>query len=272
MLPTKQFQSAGLKLAAAKAPFGQARNAHVFGLDIEGDSFRMWKPEHVTAQVQAQDAKMRQVILTVKEPEATFRVEIPKHLVIRGDREIRQFRRGRLPMVEVERKTSRGTRHFLCGVDERDHPFIAQLPQAATSIKVAHELLKPPELRGQPIRGHGKNSRVKSRKAKTATRQGEWFLIALGEGELKQVEEAVAKAGVLKNRRLGFEPRGMERGKPHTADEVIMFTKDGDMRPTLYMRGKLRHVEHATLDFPDWVRVVRNTEAGGATAGATWVD
>jgi hypothetical protein len=265
MLPTRQFQNAGLKLAPAKRPFGRASNSHVFGLDIEGDSFLMWKPEHVDAQVQAQDPKMKQVILMVKEPEANFRVEIPKWQKAPKDRVVRSFKSGRTEMIEVERKTPRETRHFLCGVDERDHPFIAQLPKAVTNIKMAHELLKPRELKGLPVKGHGKNSKVKSRKAKAVTRQGEWFLVALNKAERELVEGA-AKTGSMKNRPLGG------RGKPHTADEVLVFRKPGESVPTMYMRGKLRHVEHATLDFPDWVCVVRNTEVGGATQGATWVD
>jgi hypothetical protein len=226
----------------------------------------MWKPEHVITQVQASDAKMRQVVLTVKEPKTTFVVEVPKYMVNPRDKVLRTFKNGRT--VEVERQTPEGTRHFLCGVDERNHPFIAQLSRAATSIKAAHELLKPAEVRGMQVKGHGKNSKVKARNKKAVLRQGEWFLIPLNITEQAEIEAYAKKHGVVRNQPLGG------RGKPHTADETILMPlkKPAVGNPQLYMRGKLRHVEHDTLDFPHWVKVIRNLEAGGATAGATWVD
>jgi hypothetical protein len=266
MLPVRQFKDAGLKLEGANAPFGSTRNTHIFGLDISGDGFRMWKPDHVITQVQAQDAKMRQVVLTVKEPEAKFTLEIHKSQAVPGDRVLRTYLSGRYQMAEVERKTSPATRYFLCGVDERNHPFIAQLPQAATNIRTAHELLKPRELRGLKVKGYGKNSKVKVRNKKAVLRQGEWFLIPLNKAELELVEETVKKHGTRKDTPLGG------RGKPHTADEVISFSKPHESVQTTYMRGRLRHVEHATLSLNTWFRVLRNTEVGGATQGATWVD
>ena len=234
----------------------------------------MWKPDHVIAQVQAKDAKLRQVVLTVKEPEAVFTLEVPKSQVAPKDRILRTFKSGhRQIMAEVERKTTPETRYFLCGVDERDHPFIAQLPKAATNISMAHELLKPAEIRGLPVKGHGKNLKMKARNKKTVTRQGEWFLIPLNVKDLAVVEAYAAKHRVVSNSRLGGR---WGRGKPHTADEQLLVPAKilglkGD-NPTLYMKGKLKHVEHATLDFPNWVKVIRNAEVGGATAGATWVD
>jgi hypothetical protein len=266
MLPVRQFNEVGLKLEEARAPFGRASNAHIFGLDIQGDRFRMWKPDHVITQVQARDSKMRQVVLTVKEPEAKFTVEVNKISVLPRDKVLRTFKSGRSVMAEVERKTSPETRYFLCGVDERNHPFIAQLPRAATSIQAAHELLKPTEVRGLKVKGHGKNSKVRGKK-KTVHRQGEWFMLTLSVSELAAVEAYIQKHGTEKSRPLGG------RGKPHTADELIMLP--GSMWngiDRLYMRGKLKHVEHDTLDFPSWVRVVRNAEVGGATQGASWVD
>jgi hypothetical protein len=268
MIPLRQFHEAGLKLEESATPFGSASNQHVFGLDIQGDRFRMWKPEHVITQVQARDAKMRQVVLTVKEPLTTFTLEVPKHLVAPRDRVLRTFKSGRSVVAEVERKTSPETRYFLCGVDERNHPFIAQLPGIATSVQKAHELLKPQELRGQKVKGHGKNVKVRGKK-KTVYRQGEWFMLPLNVDDLAGVEAYAQKHGTVKAVRLGGR---MGRGKPHTADEQIVVPDGVVVRAAVYMRGKLRHVEHDTLDFPNWVRVVRNTEVGGATQGATWVD
>jgi hypothetical protein len=269
----RQFSEAGLDLKAADEPFG--RNERIFGLDINGDHFRAWVPDHVQASVQAKDPKMRQVVLTVREPEASFQVEIEKYMMQRDDKLIRTIgpvrsgREGRTKVL-VERKTPSETRHFLCGVDERNHPFIAQLPGAATSIRAAHELLKPPELRDMRVKGHGKN--YKSKKGNgTATRQGEWFFVKASEEEVAKIEEVVAKSGSKKRVSLGG------RGKPHTVDERVELRawegKHGRRwEAAVYCRGKVKHVEHDTLDFPYWMRVYRNLEAGGATAGATWVD
>lgn len=268
MLPVQRnFTEAGLRIEEAKVPFGGNRNSHVFGLDIQGDRFRMWLPEHVMVQVQAKDTKMRQVVLTVKEPETTFVTEITKGALQPKDRILREVGKH---WVEVERKTVPETRHFLCGVDERDHPFIARLPGAATNIKVAHELLKPAELQGSKVKGFGKNYKVKGRKKNAVKRQGEWFLIPATDTEIAFIESYAKKHGVLKNVALGGRAR---TGKPHTADEVITLPPSSPTRPgQTYMRGKLRHVEHATLEFPSWVKVLRNMENGGATQGATWVD
>jgi hypothetical protein len=271
MALSDQFGEVGLKLQPAKEPF--AGNDRIFGLDIQGDKFRAWVPPHVIATVQARDHKMHQVVLTVKEPVTTFQIEVNKFEVQRTDRVIREIpnpRSGRQDRVLVERKTVDETRHFLCGVDERNHPFIARLSSGVSSIQAAHELLKPPELRGKRVKGYGKNYKTKGNG--TVTRQGEWFFEKASEEELEKVLELVAKSGTQKK-----VPVAATRGNPHTVDELVRVPawtgKKGRNWPAAtYVQGKLRHAEHETLEFRDWMRVYKNLEAGGATAGASWVD
>ena len=270
MALSDQFSDVGLKLEPAKAAFGN--NPRIFGLDIQGDKFRAWVPSHVIASVQARDPKMHQVVLTVKEPVTTFQIEVFKFEVLKTDkvlREIPNLRSGRQGRVLVERKTTDETRHFLCGVDERNHPFIARLPGGASSIQAAHELLKPPEVRGKRVKGYGKN--YKSKGDGSVYRQGEWFFEKASQEELARIE-TYAKAGTQK--KVAVAPTS---GNPHVVDERVVVPatagKHGRNFPaTTYVRGKLRHAEHETLEFRDWMRVYKNQEAGGATAGANWVD
>jgi len=268
-----QFKEVGLTLKDADKPFGG--NDRIFGLDIQGGGFRAWVPGHVRVQVQAKDPKMHQVVLTVKEGVEAFQVEILKYQMQAGDKLIRNVgspRSGRENMtpVLVERKTVAETRHFLCGVDERNHPFITQLNGPATSIRAAHELLKPPELRGLKIKGFGKNSKVKTKQS--AYRQGEWFFVKASPEEVAKVEALVA--GTSSQKKV---PIQATRGNPHTVDERVVVpdwtgTKGRAWAGATYIRGKVRHDEHETLEFRDWMRVYRNQEKGGATAGASWVD
>ena len=268
-----QFGTAGLKLKKADRPF--AGNDRIFGLDVRGDHFEAWVPDHVRADVQAKDPKLRQVVLTVKEPKTKFQLEIPKYQMQAGDKIIRTVgpeRSGRPGMtrVLVERETPDETRHFLCGVDERDHPFIAQLSQGVSSIRAAHELLKPEALRGKRVKGYGKNYRSKG--DGNVWRQGEWFFEKASAEETEKLMEFVAKGGVQKK-----VPIASTRGNPHTVDEWIRIPgwegrKGRRYESALYIRGKVRHDEHETLEFRDWMRVYRNLEAGGATSGSTWVD
>lgn len=267
------FEEVGLTLQGASVPFGGERNRMVFGLDIQGDKFRAWVPDHVRTNVSAKDDKMHQVVLTVKEPKAKFELEIWKQELRPGDKVLREWKEGRAFRLLVERETPSDTRHFLCGVDERNHPFIAQLSRSATSIREAHELLKPPELRGKKVKGFGKNSKVKTKES--VFRQGEWFFVKASPAELSMIESFLAK--VPSQKKVPVQPT---RGNPHTVDErVSLPVRTGAQGRTfpasVYVRGKVKHIEHETLEFQTWMRVLKNEEKGGSVVGSgagSWID
>ena len=171
--------------------------------------------------------------------------------------------------VFVKRETTNRKRHFLMGMDEREHPFVAQLPKAVSTVRDAHKALKPD---------------VVARAKGDVVRQGEWFFVEPTDYELHEIEGGVKSGMRAIEKRVPIEPfvfgtiRGsrarQNRGNPHTADELIVLIGVTRAR-TVFVRGSVRHVDHDPVKFPNWRKVIRNTEEvqpGGAAPGIGWVD
>lgn len=173
---------------------------------------------------------------------------------------------------------------FLCGHDER-HWFVAAIPESAPvgTVRAAKEALKPAEVQESQAR-LGLPSKARNRRKNAAyLRQGEWFFIPAP--KLK-VDESL----VLRN-----EPLSRGRGsKPHlcefcyrTGGELVYVCRRHprgvssaeyrgivDANPsasawgwtamrrnaTVYVRGRVRHADHKTIDLRGWHRVLMNTE------------
>lgn len=174
---------------------------------------------------------------------------------------------------------------FLCGHDER-HWFVAGIPEAAPvgTVRQAMEALKPAEVREAQARVRLRGDEQTRRKNPAFVRQGEWFF-------LPEPEFAVDEKAVLR-----WEPlRRGNGGKPHwteflyrTGGELvyvcsrhpngvseamyqrILMTGDPKAKrwgwrpmrrnPGVYVRGRVRHADHATITLHGWHRVVMNTE------------
>ncbi|MGO9470247.1 MAG: hypothetical protein ACLQIB_51535 [Isosphaeraceae bacterium] len=173
---------------------------------------------------------------------------------------------------------------FLCGHDER-HWFVAAVPESAPvgTVRTAKEALKPVEVQttqaqlklGWKARNRRKNAAYR--------RQGEWFFIPAA--HLKVDEKLV----------LRDEPISRGQGsKPHrcefcyrTGGELVYVSRwhaDGvtadehrrilDSDPgakgwgwramrrnaSVYVRGRVRHADHKTINLLGWHRVLMNTE------------
>ncbi len=174
---------------------------------------------------------------------------------------------------------------FLCGHDER-HWFVAAIPESAPvgNVKQAKTALQPAEVQLEVAR-IGLSDRHRNRRKNGAfIRQGEWFF-------LPEPNAVVDHSRILRN-----EPLQRSRtGKPHWADECYRsggtlvyvshlfpnglleeqhakilrdirytgrYTKwEVRMRnPRVYVRGRVRHADHATIYLEGWHRVVMNTE------------
>jgi hypothetical protein len=174
---------------------------------------------------------------------------------------------------------------FLCGHDER-HWFVAGIPEAAPvgTVRQAKEALKPTEVLSAQA-GKGLKAKARSRRKNAAyVRQGEWFFLPVAE---RAVEEKL----VLRDEPLS---RG-NGGKPHWAE--FCYRTDGEMvyvcsrhpngvtaaqyqvilagnskargwgwRPMrrnadVYVKGRIRHPDHATITLHGWHRVLMNTES-----------
>ncbi len=176
---------------------------------------------------------------------------------------------------------------FLCGHDER-HWFVAAVPEksAVSTVRTAMEALKPAEVVGQQFRQHVRRKNWNRRRNEAFIRQGEWFFVP-------EPQLTVNAKLVLTN-----EPLRRGRGKPHMVE--FLYRSGGEtvyvssqrpngvtqgvfnailshqpeakhwhwttMRrnPSVYVKGRVRHADHATITLHDWHRVLMNTETQAA--------
>jgi len=169
---------------------------------------------------------------------------------------------------------------YLCGHDER-HWFVAGVNTSAGSVKKAKDLLKPQEVRQSQSKKRVKSKNIDKRKNKGFIRQGEWFFLPV---DTLQVDVKL----ILKS-----EPLQRGRGRPHIAEELYrvggetvhvhprhapngltpaQYGNLSDQRrkspgwrvmrrnPSAYVRGKIRHPDHKTINLKFWHKVVPNNE------------
>jgi hypothetical protein len=170
---------------------------------------------------------------------------------------------------------------FLCGHDER-HWFVAAVPETipVSTIVTAKQALKPEFVRQLESGRRGKRSQRHRRRTDTFVRQGEWFFLPAPEIEVNPA--------MIHHR----EPLGSR--KPHYCEEL--YRMNGETvyvnhvypnglteaerseifrtrpsftglnwqvqrrNPTVYVRGRVWHSDHATIRLTGWHRVLMNTE------------
>ena len=182
---------------------------------------------------------------------------------------------------------SRDGQRFLCGHDERNW-FVAPIDGAVSSVRAAKQSLLPPAVWDQV-----KNlppGDVDSRRNAVFKRQGEWFFLPTN----CEFHNPV----VHKNEPLQRTPGS----KPHICQELIreggelvyivrsrVYTekeykerkkRDPDFdrhgfqtlirNPRVYVRGYVRHEDHATIKLKDWHRVFINAEL--TTSSVSFLD
>jgi hypothetical protein len=109
-------------------------------------------------------------------------------------------------------------------------------------------------------------------------RQGEWFFVNPAPEELAEIAAWLGgKRGFIKKK----EPIGTG-GHPHVADELVQLPSDYlklehgytvQGHNPIYVRGAIKHQDHATVSFKSWRRVIRNNEGGATqTGGIRWID
>jgi hypothetical protein len=178
-----------------------------------------------------------------------------------------------------------GEKHkFLCGHDER-HWFVAGIPEKAPvgTVRQAKEALKPADVQAAQER-QKLSTRARSRRKNAAfVRQGEWFFLPASrlrvDSKLIRTNEPLVRSNGGKPHwaefcyRLGGEtvyvcsqqPNGVpvEGYRRILADNSK--AKGWGWRtmlrdPTVYVRGRIRHPDHATIRLPGWHQVLMNTE------------
>lgn len=194
-----------------------------------------------------------------------------------------QARDRHLLLVAGERNSPQGEMpaKYLCGHDER-HWFVAAVPEqpGVRDVATAKDALMPQQVREMVERVKlARNARY-TRRNRAFIRQGEWFLV--------RDPDVVVDA----NRILRHEPIRRGAGKPHFCQELfrtggervyVRFDHPNgltyekyvslDMKDRrrarwqvmqrdaiVYVRGYVRHSDHATIWLDGWHRVFMNTE------------
>ncbi|QDU42518.1 hypothetical protein Mal52_09810 [Symmachiella dynata] len=172
---------------------------------------------------------------------------------------------------------------FLCGHDER-HWFVAGIPESAPvgMVAQAKDALKPLEVRAAESQKRVSGKARNRRKNTAFIRQGEWFFLPTD-------DLAVDESWVLSN-----EPLRRGGGKPHWAEfcyrtggesvyvcsrhpngvtaqryrNILSGNRNAKnwgwtsmvRNAGVYVRGRIRHPDHATITLAGWHRVAMNTE------------
>jgi hypothetical protein len=173
---------------------------------------------------------------------------------------------------------------YLCGHDER-HWFVAAIPEATpvSTVEDAKLALRP------NVFGRSARNRLVARRELELVRQGEWFFapapafvpgrleairrlepISRGAGSTPHVAaEAVRRGGRVlwfpqisfasdSRHARGYGEAEMERlARSHAKWAWRSMLRD----PELYVRGAIRHPDHATITLRGWHRVYMNTES-----------
>ncbi|MFH1688898.1 MAG: hypothetical protein ABIE42_01510 [Candidatus Eisenbacteria bacterium] len=172
---------------------------------------------------------------------------------------------------------SRDGRRFLCGHDERDW-FVAAVPKRVSTVRDARVALMPDAVWEKARKLAPAATR--KRKNHVFKRQGEWFFVPV---ELQFPEELIHRNEPLQ--RTAWS-------KPHVCEELYreggelvyivrdsVYTEEHYKRkraqdkrfaqlraetrtrnPEIYVRGNVRHADHATIHLEGWHRVYINAE------------
>ena len=304
----KKFAEAGLYCEVWDRPLMKGTSADIFAMTIKRglkgnqrkEYFQIY-PGHETniVQVMNTDKKFGQLVLMVKEIARTFErsERIGKYQIIdlekqarkegienwqdllrnqakaRNTKILRIVKDGKAWEIFHEDRTPGSTRYYLCGIDERQL-FIAQVPKHITTVAMAHKELKGATVETADGKAPGRT-----------IRQGEFFFLNLSPEELRALNEDIRKKRAIVKSKIAIgEAIGHPSANPHTADELISYTapvlEHGfpvNRERNVYVRGSVRHRDHATVKFGSWRKVLKNNEAelDGARRGSNgifWID
>lgn len=172
---------------------------------------------------------------------------------------------------------------FLCGHDER-HWFVVAVPKPVSTVAAAKQALLPPAVWEQVKKL--RPGEVDNRRNAVFKRQGEWFFLP--------ADRDIPQALVLRNEPLQRTPRSklhicqelyreggeivyIVQGKEYSEEEYARrqrrspnFARGSVRRmvknPRVYVRGSVRHEDHATIRLTGWHRVFINAELTSGTS------
>jgi hypothetical protein len=252
-----KFSRIGARLKVANRPSRRMRwsgraSSVIFSLDVQsdrgGEFFEIVRPPGINAEIAVLDLQPndRHLLLLVRE---------------NGEKQ-----------------------KFLCGHDER-HWFVAGIPEKAPvgTVQQAKEALKPSDVQiAQAAKGLRAMARSR-RKNAAFVRQGEWFFLPVPDFTVN--DQLVLQNEPL-SRGNGGRPHWMEfcyrtggetvyvcsRHPNGVTEDQYQVILSGDPKaknwrwrvmqrnPGVYVRGRVRHADHATIMLRGWHRVLMNTE------------
>jgi hypothetical protein len=246
---------AGIPARVSSRSFREDVRGRIVQMDISRErgkeELRISVPEGDETEVKVLgiDPAIQQAVLMIHEPEREFAIRV--------------WNQRKRAFEDQVRRTTEAKRRFLVGMDEQ-HLFIAQLTRPATSVKQAHEGLRP---RGVPAGRRAKKIGI--------VRQGEWFFQPASAEELRAVTRHMKAVGVETNLRIG-RGRGAMRGRPHVASESVLLVTREERTPVFhrgktvgfqtsretieFVRGRVKHPDHHTIELEGWHKVFLNTE------------
>lgn len=247
-----KFADIGARLKTADRPSRRTRTSGAFTLDVQtdtkGEFFEIVRQPGADAEV------------TVLDVQPTDR-----HLLL---------------LVREGKDKSK----FLCGHDER-HWFVSGIPEAAPvgTVRQAKEALKPTEVREAQARERVGGRRRNRRKNAAFVRQGEWFFLPVGElavdEKLVLRDEPISRGNGGKPHRVDFcyrtggetvyvcgqHPNGVTEDQYRRILAEKPSARNWGWRmmrrnPGVFVKGRVRHADHATITLHGWHRVLMNTE------------
>ncbi len=180
--------------------------------------------------------------------------------------------------------------HFLCGQDER-HFFVASVGKVST-VAAAKESLKPNEILTQET-GLTKEKRHR-RKTRVFKRQGEWFFLPAdirpdpvfvrrdeplvrNTGSKAHIAELAYRKGGENVKVCREYPNGLTLEEYKTLIEdnpngKYLQWRDMKRNASVYVKGRIRHADHATVILETWHRVLMNTERFSESVVVAFLD
>lgn len=190
-------------------------------------------------------------------------------------------------LLLMTRTESNDKHKFLCGHDER-HWFVAAVPEnrAVSTVRTAMEALKPERVVGRQVRLHVRQKNWNRRRNEAFIRQGEWFFVPeprlIVDEKLVLTQEPLRRGGGKPHRveflyRSGGEVVYVSTQQPNGLTQRqfdVLLSRRPEARhwhwstmrrnPSVYVKGRVRHADHATITLPGWHRVLMNTETEAA--------
>ncbi len=292
-----KFKSAGLTLKLLNKPMSGGAGVEKIvqmniGRSLKGNNRSEWFEIYPGAddnriEVLNFDFSKSQLTLLVHEPAREFEVEEKKTMTRNVGSHRKRIEYTGNPFREnkhsffIKHKTPDNVRHFLMGVDERQL-FIAQTNDRITTVAEARRSL------GNTVQFH------EGKRKMTPNRQGEWFFVKATDVQVRMIDNALSKNLTVINKKsnIGQAHGDRANGNPHIAEELVKLPSNitAEVRSgrrtvqqggfpvrghSVFIRGKIRHIDHKTVTYKYWHEVIANNEGAtgrGNSSGISWID